>query len=167
MKLKEYMSNCPPGDEITCFDKDVDSEFYFYTPDGDELKDSDFPNYDACLNKLTEILDVVAIHDYGVEVNLYDYLDNASVIQYAKDNFYEEYQYSDDSDVVMLLFNDNVSNISQGFEIFSGSMVACLNEAYSVEQSVEQIIAAAEVASEQQSYDVERDGNKVSVLFEK
>lgn len=132
MKLKEYMALCEPGTEITCWDKDVDSEFYFYTKEEGEKSDLDkeFPNLDKCMEVLPEYLDIVKIHKTGVEVNLYELLDNPKIIEFAKRNLFEVHQYEDDSDVVMMLFDDNVNNISQGFEGFSELMVQCLNEAF-------------------------------------
>lgn len=141
MKLKEYMALCQPGTEITCWDKDVDSEFYFYVKETDNklLYGDDFPNVDKCMKRLTEILDVVKIHDTGViEVNLYEKLEHPEVIRYAKENFYEEHQYEDDAGVVMLLFDDNDKNISQGFEEFSRMMVECLDLAYGPEKTIDE-----------------------------
>lgn len=139
MKLKEYMSLCEPGTEITCWDKDVDSEFYFYTKEAGEksLYGKEFPNVDKCIERLAEVLDVVSIHDGGVEVNLYEKLEHPEIIRFAKENFYTENQYEDDSGVVMLLFDDNDKNISQGYEQFSGMMVKCLDLVYGSDKVVE------------------------------
>lgn len=132
MKLKEYLSSLGPGEELTCWDTVIDSEFYFYAADPDEEpeQDEDFLVVDACMDKLAAVLDVVKVHDGGVEVNLYDLLDHPKVIQFAKDNFYLPHQYEDDDDVVMLLFDDNNSNITNGFIEFSKDMVKCLELAY-------------------------------------
>lgn len=130
MKLREYLERLAPGSELTCWDKDVDSEFYFYSKDEDWEPDEDFPNVEACSDKLADMLDVVKIHEHGVEVNLYDLLDHPKIIEYAKECLYGEHQYEDDDDIVMLLFDDNVTNISQGFEEFSGDMIKCLDTAY-------------------------------------
>lgn len=140
MKLKDYMDLVEPGTEITCWDKDVDSEFYFYVKETDDklLYGENFPNVDKCMKRLTDILDVVKIHDTGViEVNLYEKLEHPEVIRYAKENFYEKHQYEDDADVVMLLFDDNDKNISQGFEEFSRMMVECLDLAYGPESTLD------------------------------
>lgn len=129
MKLRDYMNLVDEGAEITCWDKDIDSEFYFYNnPNG--APDPDFPNDFALTERLIDLLDVVKIRDGGIEVNLYELLENPRIVQFAKDNLYEDYQYADDSDLVMLLFDDNVKNISQGFEGFSEDMIKCLDFAY-------------------------------------
>jgi len=140
MKLKEYMALCEPGTEITCWDKDVDSEFYFYTKEEGKKSfiDKEFPNVDKCMVRLAEVLDVVKIHDGGIEVNLYEVLNHPKIIQYAKENFYEEHQYEDDADIAMLLFDDNDKNISQGFEEFSRMMVECLDEVFGFENELVQ-----------------------------
>lgn len=132
MKLKEYMELREPGAEVTCCDRDVDSEFYFYTKEPGEksLYDEDFPNVEKCNELLKDLLDVVAIRDNGISVNLYELLENPGVIAFAKEHMFEEYQYEDDSDVVMMLFDDNVSNFSNGFEDFSELMAQCLTEVY-------------------------------------
>ncbi|MBQ8248112.1 MAG: hypothetical protein IJZ42_13370 [Lachnospiraceae bacterium] len=137
MKLKEYMNMRDPGDEVTCFDRDIDSEFYFYNKEvgKQSLFDKDFPNVNRCDELMKELLDVVKVHDHGIEVNLYELLDNPKVIDYAKKNMFEEHQYKDDSDVVILLFDDNVKNFSYGYEGFSELMVDCLIQAYLPEQS--------------------------------
>lgn len=132
MKLREYMERLEPGSELTCWDTVVDSEFYFYSKDPEEEpeQDEDFLAVDICMERLAAMLDVVKIHEHGVEVNLYDLLDHPMVIQFAKDNFYGPHQYEDDDDIVMLLFDDNDSNISNGFIEFSKDMVRCLEQAY-------------------------------------
>ena len=133
MKLKEYLEKMGPGEELTCWDTVVDSEFYFYSKDEDDEDlelDVDFAAVDACMDKLAARLDVVKIHDGGVEVNLYEMLEHPKVIQFAKDNFYLPHQYEDDDDIVMLLFDDNDSNITNGFIEFSKDMVQCLEQAY-------------------------------------
>ena len=134
MKLREYMALCEPGTEITCWDKDVESEYYFYTKEVGEksLNGKDFPYVDKCEKLLSEHLDIVKIHDNGVEVNLYELLENSKIIEFAKKNMFEEHQYEDDSDVVMMLFDDNVNNFANGYEGFSELMVQCLNEAFGV-----------------------------------
>ena len=136
MKLKEYMSLRDPGDEVTCWDTVIDSEFYFYNKEVGEksLYGVDSPNLEKCDELLRELLDVVKIHDRGIEVNLYELLENPKVIEFAKKHMFEEHQYEDDDDVVMMLFDDNVKNISYGFEGFSELMVQCLNYAYGPER---------------------------------
>lgn len=134
MKLREYLESMEPGSELTCWDKDVDSEFYFYAKDTEEKEeqDEDFWAVDACMDKLAAMLDVLEVRERGVVVNLYDMLDHNKVIQFAKDNFYLPHQYEDDEDIVMLLFDDNDSNITNGFFEFSRDMVKCLEQAYGI-----------------------------------
>lgn len=139
MKLKEYLSLMEPGAELTCWDRDVDSEFYFYTKNDGErsLYDEDFPNVNKCEEMLEELLDVVCIRSDGIEVNLYELLEHPDVIKFAKANMFEEHQYEDDSDVSMLLFDDVVKNLSNGYEEFSKLMVQCLNYAFLGEKAKE------------------------------
>ena len=66
MKLSEYLNLLDAGSELTCWDKDIDSEFYFYSKEPDERPDEDFPNVDACIDKLADVLDIVKIHEHGV-----------------------------------------------------------------------------------------------------
>lgn len=153
MKLKEYLALREPGAEVTCWDKDVDSEFYFYNKEPGEktLYGDDFPNVDKCVELLAEHLDVVKIRDKGIEVNLYELLENPKIVEYAKKNMFEEHQYEDDSDVVMMLFDDNVKNFSNGYEGFSELMVKCLNEAFGEEHnkvnSLDNVIRSCEEVS--------------------
>lgn len=139
MKLKEYMEMQEPGAEVTCWDKDIDSEFYFYNKEVGKktLYGDDFPNVNKCDELLQELLDVVRIHDGGVEVNLYALLEKPEVIEFAKKNMLDEGQYEDDSDIVIMLFDDNVKNFANGYEGFSELMVECLISAYKPEQSKE------------------------------
>lgn len=141
MKLKEYMVLREPGDEVTCWDKDVDSEFYFYNKEVGEssLYGDDFPYANKCDELLREHLDVVKIRDDGIEVNLYELMENPKVIEFAKKYMFNPTQYKDDSDVSMMLFDDNVSNFSNGFENFSEMMVSCLNYAFGLDKVIENV----------------------------
>ena len=141
MKLKDYMNLSGPGAEITCWDKDIDSEFYFYTKEIGEstLYGKDFPNVERCTERWADILDVVKIHDRGVEVNLYEKLEHPKVIEFAKENFYTENQYEDNDAIAMLLFNDNNSNFSNGYEQFSGMMADCLDMVYGPAKEAEKV----------------------------
>lgn len=130
MKLSAYLRTLGPGEELTCWDRVVDSEFYFYAKVPEDAPDEEFPNVFSCMDKLADVLDVVQIDEDGVVVNLYDLLEHPKVIQFAKDHLYDDRQYENDEDVVLLLFDDNVTNISQGYEEFSRDMIACLEEAY-------------------------------------
>lgn len=158
MKLKEYMALCEPGTEITCWDKDVDSEFYFYAK---EKADRSFPNVDKCEKMLAEHLDIVKIHDGGVEVNLYELLENPKIIEFTKKNMFEEHQYEDDSEVVMLLFDDNIKNLSNGYEGFSELMVQCLNEVFG-DKVLDDVIRSCEEVSKNKDTKAERENDKES-----
>ena len=153
MKLKEYMQLVEPGAEITCWDKDVDSEFYLYAPV--EGKNSsfgdDFKNLDKYMERLPEFLDVKKIHDGGIEVNLYEVLEHPQIIEYAKEHLYDTRQYENDAGVTMLLFDDNVTNISQGYDEFSRCMIECLDLAYNPEKLIEAENTSPELTTERAS----------------
>ncbi len=139
MKLREYMNLVAAGAEVTCWDRDIDSEFYFYKKEVGEKPDKDFPNYDKCMEKFCDVLDVVSIQNGGIEVNLYEVLENPKIVEFVKKEYYEEYQYDDDADVSMMLFDDNVTNFSNGYEEFSKLMVRGLDEAFGPEKSVDEL----------------------------
>lgn len=128
MKLKEYMDLYNGYDEITCWDNTVDSEFYFYKKEPDYTPDPDFPHVEKLEDYLINNLEVQEIKNGGIIVNLYDLLDKPAVIDFAKENLFNKFQYETDEDVVMLLFDDMVKNISDGYERFSGKMLRCFEE---------------------------------------
>lgn len=130
MKLKEYMELVSEGSEITCWDRDIDSEFYFYKKEQGRKPDPDFPNVDLFTERLIDVLDIVKIRDKGIEVNLYQVLEHPKIVQYAKENLYETHVAEDDSVITMLLFDDVVKNLSYGYEGFSEEMVKCLDVAF-------------------------------------
>ena len=127
MKLKDYMELRFPGDEITCFDNVVNSEFYFYKKEVGEKPDPNFPNVDKIQDYLIEHLEIHNIGDSGVTVGLYELLENPNVVGFAKEKLYEKNQYGDDNDVVMLLFDGMVKNLSFGYEEFSKKMMECFD----------------------------------------
>lgn len=168
MKLSELLELSEPGVEFTCWDTVIDSEFYFYSKEiGEALlgKDEDDLIVDACMEKFAQMLDVVKIHNGGVEVNLYELLEHPQIVRYAKENFYVPGQYEDDEDIVMLLFDDNVSNFSNGFYEFSRMMLECLEQSFVLEQNgktaqMDAVIADAAGRASAPSY----DGSKENIL---
>lgn len=137
MKLREHMNMIIDEEEFTCFDSVIDSEFYFYKEDDDFEPDPEFPNVDNLMEYLKDHLEVKEIYDSGVEVGLYELLDHPVIIDYAKEHLYFEHAYSSDEDVVELLFDNMVGNISTGFEGFSGMMLEAFYLAYPEEKTVE------------------------------
>lgn len=133
MKVKDYMEKADVDFELTCWDSVVDSEFYLYRKDEPSEYDKEFPNVEKCMDYLMENLEVVKIHKHGVEVNLYEMLDKPAIIQYAKDNMFVEWQYDCDEDVVMMLFDDMISNINNGYEGLSRMFM----EAFSLVEQTE------------------------------
>ena len=130
MKLYEYLNQMDASDELTCWDNTLDSEFYF-SKDMEET-DEDNPYYSKCMNYLIEHLEIKGIDSNGgVWVDLYGLLDNPQIIKYAKEHLYVKGAYEDDADIVEMLFDEMVLNISAGYETFSKKMMQCfemLNE---------------------------------------
>ena len=129
MKVKDYMNKREDIWELTCWDNVIDSEFYLYRKEPKEIRDPDFPNVDKCMDYLIDNLEVKEEFKNGVTVNLYEMLDNPIIIQYAKEHLYSENQYRDDSDVVELLFDAMMNNISCGYETFSKEMLTAFRMA--------------------------------------
>lgn len=98
MKLYDYLSLMPEGNELTVRDKDYDIEIYFYSdrPDSDD-------SWEKSMWKLAEILDIVQINENGVIVNL------ADVIEKDIDKFSELFKSCDIDDVM-----DDIPNIFAG-----------------------------------------------------
>ena len=63
MKLYDYISLMPDGEELTVWDKDYDMETYFY---GGEPEDK----WDKAMSDLSKLLTVEEIKNNGVTVNL-------------------------------------------------------------------------------------------------
>ena len=78
MTLKEYLLECPEGEEITVWDKDYDIEVYFYGQSDDEA-----------MMDLASKLNIVDIHNDGVTVDFSDLIerniDNISGLFYYPD----------------------------------------------------------------------------------
>lgn len=70
MRLYDYLSLMPEGNELTVWDKDYDIETYFYSdrPDTDDI-------WGKSMWKLTEVLDITTIHTNGVSVKLSDLIE--------------------------------------------------------------------------------------------
>jgi hypothetical protein len=64
MTLKEYLLECPEGEEITVWDNDWDMEAYFCNQTDDA--------WDQAMMDLASKLNVIEVHDDGVIVDLYD-----------------------------------------------------------------------------------------------
>lgn len=71
MKLYDYLILTVDGTELTVWDKDYDTELYFYndSPDEDD-------RWQTSMLELTEILTVIKIREKGLEVNLSDVISN-------------------------------------------------------------------------------------------
>lgn len=63
MKLYDYISLMPDGEELTVWDKDYDMETYFY---GGEPEDK----WDKAMSDLSKLLTIEEIRSDGVTVNL-------------------------------------------------------------------------------------------------
>lgn len=123
MKLKDYIELYSGNDEIVCFDKDIVGEYYFYKEMLTGKPDPDFPNVFSFNKYLIEHLDIKNIHERGITLNLYEYLNKPTMIAFAKENLYTEDQYEDNEDVALLLYDDVVLSISHGYEDFSATML--------------------------------------------
>lgn len=123
MKLKDYIELYTEDDEIVCFDKDIIGEFYFYKDMLTGKPEPDFP-YSFAFNKyLIEPLDIQSFHQRGVTVNLYEFLNKPEVIKWGKEDLFEPWQYSNDEDIVYLLYEDVLNHLSNGYEDFCELMV--------------------------------------------
>lgn len=102
MKLYDYLSLMPEGNELTVWDKDYDIETYFYSdkPDSDD-------KWEKSMWKLTEILDIVQINENGVIVNL------ADVIERNIDKFSELFESCDIDDIMGDIPNIFAGNVSK------------------------------------------------------
>ena len=78
MTLKEYLLECPEGEEITVWDKDYDIEVYFYGQSDD-----------SAMMDLASKLNIVDIRNDGVTVDFSDLIerniDNISGLFYDPD----------------------------------------------------------------------------------
>lgn len=67
MKLYELLVKQDKGNELTVWDKEFDTEVYFYNDDYDE--------WDKAMLQLARLLDVKDISENGVTVNLWDVIE--------------------------------------------------------------------------------------------
>lgn len=161
MKLRDYMENLQEGEEVTCWDNVIDSEFYFYK----KTKSNDFvlpySDVEKLDNYFIDNLEIEEILDDGIEVGLSDLLDNPHIIKFAKENLYTNHAFESDEDVLELLFNDVVKNFSMGFEKFSKNMVECF-------ENLEKIVSKTEVKQDEIEFIAELDAllNKYGFSYE-
>lgn len=112
MKLYDYLSLMPEGNELTVWDKDYDIEIYFYS---DKLDDK----RGKSMWELTEILDIVQINENGVIVNL------ADVIKRNIEKFSELFESNDIDDIMEDIPNIFAGNVSEDWmEKFADIMTA-------------------------------------------
>lgn len=123
MKLKDYIAIYADDDEIICYDKDIVGEYYFYKEMLTGKPEPDFPNVYAFNKYLIEHLDIQNIHQRGITLNLYEFLNKPTMIDFAKEKLYTKDQYENNEDVALLLYDDVLTTISQGIEEFSETMV--------------------------------------------
>ena len=69
MKLYEYLTLMPEGEELTVWDKDYDMETYFY---GGEP----YNKWDKAMSDLSKLLTIEEIKNNGVTVNLSEIIEN-------------------------------------------------------------------------------------------
>lgn len=69
MKLHDYISLMPDGEELTVWDRDYDMETYFY---GGEPEDK----WDKAMSDLSKLLTVEEIKNDGVTVNLSEIIES-------------------------------------------------------------------------------------------
>lgn len=102
MKLYDYLSLMPEGNELTVWDKDYDIETYFYSdkPASDDI-------WGKSMWKLAEILEIIQINANGVTVNL------ADAIERNIDKFSELFESCDIDDIMEDIPNIFAGNVSE------------------------------------------------------
>lgn len=111
MTLKDYLLECPEGEEITVWDRDWDMEVYFYN----QIDDA----WDRAMMNLASKLNVVDVRNDGVIVDLYDLVErNADALE-ESGLFYDP-----DTDAIM----EDMDNILAGYvsEEWLEKFVSCL-----------------------------------------
>lgn len=111
LKLRDFLDLYGGNefDEITCFDKIIDSEFYFYKQKEDDIK---FKYHSMLIEFLKDNLNIEEILQHGIVVDLYGLLDNPIYIQYVKDHNWIRFdEKTSDDDIVELLFDDFIEAI--------------------------------------------------------
>lgn len=63
MKLYDYLVTLEEGTELTVWDKEYDTESYFYNDEADD-------DWQTSMLELAKLLDVIEVKEYGVVVNL-------------------------------------------------------------------------------------------------
>lgn len=69
MKLYDYIKLMPEGEELTVWDKDYDTETYFYGGNPDD-------KWDKAMSDLSKLLTIEEIRNNGVTVNLSEIIEN-------------------------------------------------------------------------------------------
>lgn len=69
MKLYDYIKLMPEGEELTVWDKDYDTETYFYGGNPDD-------KWDKSMSDLSKLLTIEEIRNNGVTVNLSEIIEN-------------------------------------------------------------------------------------------
>ena len=67
MKLYDYLVTLEDGTELTVWDKEYDTESYFYNDKPDDEADDD---WQTSMLELAKLLDVIEVKECGVVVNL-------------------------------------------------------------------------------------------------
>ena len=98
MKLYDYISLMPDGEELTVWDKDYDMETYFYGGKPDD-------KWDKAMSDLSKLLTIEEIRNDGVTVNLSDIIER-KIDKLDKANLFIEC----DIDSIM----DDIDNILAG-----------------------------------------------------
>ena len=111
MTLKDYLLECPEGEEITVWDRDWDMEVYFYNQTDDA--------WDRAMMDLASKLNVVDVRNDGVIVDLYDLIERNQPALEESGLFYDA-----DVDAIM----EDMDNILAGYvsEEWLKKFVSCL-----------------------------------------
>ena len=113
MKLYDYISLMPDGEELTVWDKDYDMETYFYGGKPDD-------KWDKAISDLSKLLTITEIRTGGVIVNLSEVIEN-NMDKLEKADLFTDY----DIDIIMAeMERDIAGNVS---ESWMQKFVAALN----------------------------------------
>lgn len=139
MTVKDFMQTREdPYDELTCYDKDIDSEFYMYLKEPVEEEsmsqlDKDLAitdKFEECLMEHVMVTDI--IDEDTVEVGLYEFLENPEIVEYAKENMYPQMKDKENYLVSEYLFDKIYESLSYGYVNFSKKMFDCLKHYESI-----------------------------------
>ena len=104
MKLYEYLSLMPEGEELTVWDKDYDMETYFYGGKPDD-------KWSEALLELSKLLTITEIRTGGVIVNLSEVIEN-NMDKLEKADLFTDY----DIDIIMSeMERDIAGNVSESW----------------------------------------------------